>query len=118
MTRFYIMRNRGYMARYLKLNGDYNPVGYALGTVLSFAKEYIRLISRSIALASSQVRKGLSRDGRSRAGFCTTRVGLPCPHLRVSGRRRPSNRGACDLRALRRTAGGGRLTAAAPLGLS
>ncbi len=45
MTRFYIMRNRGYMARYLKLNGDYNPVGYALGTVLSFAKECIRLIS-------------------------------------------------------------------------
>ncbi len=38
MTRFYIMRNRGYMARYLKLNGDYNPVGYALGTVLSFCE--------------------------------------------------------------------------------
>ena len=45
MTRYYIMRNRGYMARYLKMNGDYNPVGYALGTLLSFAKEYIRLIS-------------------------------------------------------------------------
>lgn len=43
MTRYYIMRNRGYMARYLKLNGDYNPVGFALGTVLSFAKEFIRL---------------------------------------------------------------------------
>lgn len=43
MTRFYIMRNRGYMARYLKLHGDYNPVGFALGTVLSFAKEFIRL---------------------------------------------------------------------------
>jgi rhamnopyranosyl-N-acetylglucosaminyl-diphospho-decaprenol beta-1,3/1,4-galactofuranosyltransferase len=42
-TRYYIMRNRGYMARYLKLHGDYNPVGYALGTALSFAKEFIRL---------------------------------------------------------------------------
>ncbi|WP_165045367.1 glycosyltransferase family 2 protein [Adlercreutzia sp. ZJ138] len=45
MTRFYIMRNRGYMARYLMLHGDYNPVGFALGTVLSFAKEFIRLLT-------------------------------------------------------------------------
>ena len=45
MTRYYIMRNRGYMARYLRLKGDYSPLGYALGTVLSFAKEYIRLVS-------------------------------------------------------------------------
>ena len=43
MTRYYIMRNRGYMARYLKLNGDYNPLAFSLGTVLSFAKEFIRL---------------------------------------------------------------------------
>ncbi|WP_165246757.1 glycosyltransferase family 2 protein [Adlercreutzia sp. ZJ141] len=45
MTRFYIMRNRGYMARYLMLYGDYNPVGFALGTILSFAKEFIRLLT-------------------------------------------------------------------------
>ena len=43
MTRFYIMRNRGYMARYLQLHGDYNPVLYTAGTMASFAKELIRL---------------------------------------------------------------------------
>ncbi|MGI6230446.1 MAG: glycosyltransferase [Tractidigestivibacter sp.] len=44
MTRFYIMRNRGCMARYFKLYGDYNPVGYGFGTFLSFAKEVLRLL--------------------------------------------------------------------------
>ena len=43
ITRFYIMRNRGHMGRYLKLNGDYRPALFALGTALSFAKEFIRL---------------------------------------------------------------------------
>lgn len=43
ITRFYIMRNRGHMARYLQLNGDYRPALFALGTVLSFAKEFLRL---------------------------------------------------------------------------
>ena len=43
MTRYYIMRNRGYMARYLQLHGDYNPVAYGAGTAASFAKEFIRL---------------------------------------------------------------------------
>lgn len=44
ITRFYIMRNRGHMARYLQLNGDYRPALFSLGTVLSFAKESIRLV--------------------------------------------------------------------------
>ena len=43
MTRFYITRNRGYLARYFKLYGDYNPVGFALGTLLTFAKELARI---------------------------------------------------------------------------
>ena len=43
MTRFYITRNRGYLARYFKLYGDYNPVGFALGTLLTFAKELVRI---------------------------------------------------------------------------
>ncbi|MGN0035168.1 MAG: glycosyltransferase [Coriobacteriales bacterium] len=43
-TRYYIMRNRAYIARYLQLHGDYRPAGYALGTALSFAKEFIRLL--------------------------------------------------------------------------
>lgn len=44
MTRYYITRNRGYLARYFQLYGDYRPVGYALGTLLNFAKEIVRLI--------------------------------------------------------------------------
>lgn len=44
MTRYYITRNRAYLARYLQVYGDYNPVSYAIGTVLTFAKEWIRLL--------------------------------------------------------------------------
>lgn len=43
MTRYYITRNRGYFARYLQVYGDYNPVGYAVGTLANFAKELIRI---------------------------------------------------------------------------
>lgn len=44
-TRHCIMRNRGHMARYLQLTGDYNRFLFGFGTLLSFAKEYIRLIA-------------------------------------------------------------------------
>ena len=45
MTRYYITRNRGYLARYARLHGEYNPAGFALGTLLTFAKELIRLLA-------------------------------------------------------------------------
>lgn len=44
ITRFCIMRNRGHMARYLEMNGDFNRLAFGIGTLLSFAKEYIRLL--------------------------------------------------------------------------
>lgn len=44
MTRFYITRNRGYLARYFQLYGDYNPAGFAVGTLLTFAKEMLRIL--------------------------------------------------------------------------
>ena len=44
MTRYYITRNRAYLARYYKLYGDYDPVGYAVGTLANFAKELIRIV--------------------------------------------------------------------------
>lgn len=44
MTRYYITRNRGYLARYYQLYGDYNPVGFAVGTLLTFAKEFCRIL--------------------------------------------------------------------------
>lgn len=43
-TRYYIMRNRGYMARYFQLYGDYRRFAFGLGTLLSFAKEFVRLV--------------------------------------------------------------------------
>lgn len=43
-TRYYIMRNRGHMAHYFQLYGDYNSIIFALGTLLTIAKEIIRLI--------------------------------------------------------------------------
>lgn len=43
MTRYYITRNRGYMARYFQEKGDYNRWMFGLGTFLTFAKELIRI---------------------------------------------------------------------------
>lgn len=56
MTRYYITRNRGYLARYFRLYGDYNPVGFALGTLLTFAKELIRiaLVDRANAVSGTK----------------------------------------------------------------
>ena len=44
MTRYYITRNRGYLARYFMLYGDYSALGFAVGTALTFAKEVLRLL--------------------------------------------------------------------------
>ena len=43
MSRYHIMRNRGHMAHYLKLNGDFNRFIFGWGTFLTFCKEVIRL---------------------------------------------------------------------------
>ena len=45
MNRYHIMRNRGYMARYFMVHGDFRPLLFALGTVATFAKELIRLVA-------------------------------------------------------------------------
>ena len=45
MTRFYITRNRGYLARYFQLYGDYRPALFAVGTLLTFAKELVRIVA-------------------------------------------------------------------------
>lgn len=44
MNRYHIMRNRGYMARYFMTYGDYRPLLFGLGTVLTAVKEVIRLM--------------------------------------------------------------------------
>ena len=45
MNRYHIMRNRGFMARYFMVHGDYHPVMFALGTAATAAKEFIRLLA-------------------------------------------------------------------------
>ena len=44
MTRFYMTRNRGFLARYYQLYGDYRPLAFAVGTLLTFAKELCRIL--------------------------------------------------------------------------
>ena len=45
MNRYHIMRNRGFMARYFMVHGDFHPFIFALGTALTAVKEVIRLIA-------------------------------------------------------------------------
>jgi glycosyltransferase involved in cell wall biosynthesis len=44
LFRFHVMRNRGYLAHYLRHLGAYNPPAFAVGTVLTFLKEVLRLV--------------------------------------------------------------------------
>ena len=44
LFRFHVMRNRGYLAHYLRHLGTYQPVGFAVGTALTFLKEELRLV--------------------------------------------------------------------------
>ena len=67
MTRYYIMRNRGYMARYLQLHGDYSRIGFGVGTALTFAKELIRMLAvdrDSLVTGSARLAHGW-RDARA-----------------------------------------------------
>ncbi|MCL2529319.1 MAG: glycosyltransferase [Coriobacteriia bacterium] len=64
MVRYYIMRNRGYMARYLQLYGDYHPLLWSIGTAATFAKEFIRLfITKEFKEGLPAIRKGM-KDAR------------------------------------------------------
>lgn len=59
MTRYYIMRNRGFAAQYLRLNHEYTPVIFAIGTILTFVKEILRLfITKSWKTGWPQLIKG------------------------------------------------------------
>ena len=60
MNRYHIMRNRGYMARYFMVYGDYRPALFALGTAATAIKEVIRLV----AVDKGHLRSGLSAIAR------------------------------------------------------
>lgn len=63
-NRYYIMRNRGYLARYMKLYGDYNPVLFRVGNFATFCKELIRLavVDKSFKTGVPALRRGW-KDG-------------------------------------------------------
>jgi GT2 family glycosyltransferase len=67
MVRYHIMRNRAYMAKYVMLAGEYNSVLWGLGTVLTFAKEVIRLfVSKGFKSGIHELIRGI-KDGRKLA---------------------------------------------------
>ena len=63
--RYYIMRNRAYLAKYYRALGVYRPLAFSAGTALTFVKELIRLVvvERKIR-GTSHLFRGL-RDGRT-----------------------------------------------------
>ncbi len=65
MVRYHIMRNRGFVARYLAEHGDYHPFWFTVGTALTFGKEMIRIaaVDRTWISGTKAVVKGM-RDGR------------------------------------------------------
>lgn len=65
MVRYHIMRNRGYVARYLDEYGDYNRFLYGVGTALTLTKELIRIaaVDHSWKGGVSALTRGM-RDAR------------------------------------------------------
>ncbi|MCQ9163303.1 MULTISPECIES: glycosyltransferase [unclassified Arthrobacter] len=53
LSRFYVMRNRGLVAQYLRAHGQFNPMGFAVGTALTAAKELVRLLAVEKTLRGS-----------------------------------------------------------------
>ena len=66
MVRYYIMRNRGYMARYFAEHGDLHRLSFAFGTFLTVCKEVIRviLVDHSFRSGFSAIWRGV-RDARA-----------------------------------------------------
>ena len=49
-NRYYIMRNRGYLARYMRIYGDYHPVLFRLGNAATFCKDSFSWLPLTSAL--------------------------------------------------------------------
>lgn len=64
MSRYHIMRNRGHMAHYLMMHGDYNPVLFQFGTFFTLCKEVVRLfVSSEVKSGFPCLTKGM-KDGK------------------------------------------------------
>ena len=79
MVRFHIMRNRGYMARYFRLHGDYNRFVFGLGTALTLAKELIRIATVDHSFRSGT--RALVRGMRGARRIYRDRAWKPMPPL-------------------------------------
>lgn len=69
MLRFHTMRNRGYMAQYLKEYNDYKSLSFRLGTLLTFGMECIRLFAgekRDIPKGLKVLFKGMHKGRKIR----------------------------------------------------
>ena len=59
-NRYHIMRNRGYMARYFMVHGDFRPFLFGVGTLATAVKEVIRLVM----VDREHMRTGLAQIAR------------------------------------------------------
>ncbi len=80
-NRYYIMRNRGFLARYLKTYGDYNPLLFRVGTFATFCKELIRLaaVDKTFKTGVPALRRGM-KDG---AKILRDKTWEPMPPMRA-----------------------------------
>lgn len=65
IKRFYLMRNRGFLARYYMVHGDYYPAAFFLGNLITFIKEIIRLVTvdrKSISSGLVQICRGWAAE--------------------------------------------------------
>ena len=64
-NRYYIMRNRGFLARYMQLYGDYHPLLFRVGNFATFCKELIRLavVDKTFKTGVPALRRGM-KDAR------------------------------------------------------
>ena len=64
-NRYYIMRNRGFLARYMQNYGDYRPILFRLGNAATFCKEFIRLaaVDKCFKTGIPALRRGM-KDAR------------------------------------------------------
>jgi len=54
LSRYYVMRNRGLVAQYLRAHGRLNRFGFALGTLLTAGKEMVRMVAVERSVSGSR----------------------------------------------------------------
>ncbi|WP_051427158.1 glycosyltransferase [Arthrobacter sp. H20] len=76
LGRYCGMRNRGHLARYLRANGKFNRWGFGMGTLLTAAKELLRLVAVEHSLSGLA---SLWRGWRESRGILTDPGWQPMP---------------------------------------